>query len=90
MKSAIALVSLLLAACAFAQQDKPAATAGAQSTPQQSMSGCMPGMSSGQGGMGSQGGMMGCSMMSQDKDKDAKGMCSCCGNMGKEQPKNPA
>ena len=29
-------------------------------------------------------------LMSQDKDKDAKGMCSCCGNMGKEQPKNPA
>ena len=94
MKSAIAAVSLLVTMVACAQQpmtqsDKSAATPGAQSVPQQTMAGCMPGMGNGQGGMmGGQGGMMGCPMMSQGKE--AKGMSCCCGNMGKEQPRNPA
>jgi hypothetical protein len=69
--------------------DMSAATPGAQSTPQQPMTGCMSGMGSGHGGMMSgQGGMMGCPMMSQTTD--SKGMSCCCSNMGKEQPKDPA
>lgn len=95
MKSVIAAVLLSVAIAACAQQpmtqsdSTPAVSPGAQLTPHQAMTGCMQGMSGGHGAMmGGHDGMKGCPMMSQAKD--AKGMSCCCGNMGKEQPKDPA